>query len=72
MVLLLQLITAITLPNDMEFNELHSYCKERGYTIYPGKNAGLNMFRIANIGDIESSDLQGFLDVLESFIKLKK
>lgn len=66
------IIAAITLPNDMEFNELHSYCKERGYTIYPGKIAGLNMFRIANIGDIESSDLQGFLDVLESFIKLKK
>lgn len=63
------IITAIALPDSLDFERLHAYCKDRGYTIYPGKIAGLNMFRIANIGDIESSDIDGFLKVLEKATK---
>lgn len=63
------IITAIVLPDSLDFTSLHTYCKDRGYTIYPGKIAGLNMFRIANIGDIESSDIEGFLKVLEGALE---
>lgn len=63
------IITAIVLPDSLDFTSLHTYCKDRGYTIYPGKIAGLNMFRIANIGDIESSDIEGFLKVLEEALE---
>lgn len=62
------IITAIVLPDSLDFTKLHAYCKASGYTIYPGKIAGMNMFRIANIGDIESSDIEGFLKVLEGAI----
>lgn len=62
------IITAITLPDSLDFAKLHSYCKSNGYTIYPGKIAGLNMFRISNIGNIESSDIKGFLSVLDRAI----
>lgn len=66
------IITAISLPKGVEFERLHLYCKQRGYTIYPGKIAGLEMFRIANIGDIESSDIESFLAVLEEFLVINK
>ncbi|WP_455940067.1 pyridoxal-phosphate-dependent aminotransferase family protein [Helicobacter fennelliae] len=63
------IITAITLPNNMSFESLHTHCKNHGYTIYPGKIDGLNMFRIANIGAITQNEIRGFLEVLRNFEK---
>ncbi|MCI7484404.1 MAG: aminotransferase class V-fold PLP-dependent enzyme [Helicobacter sp.] len=62
------IITAIALPDSIDFHCLHAHCKKYGYTIYPGKIAGLHMFRIANIGAITPNDIAGFLRVLKDFI----
>ncbi|MCE3036721.1 aminotransferase class V-fold PLP-dependent enzyme [Helicobacter sp. faydin-H20] len=61
------IITSIDIPKNMNFEELHQFCKNRGFTIYPGKIAGKEMFRIANIGEIDSYDMQLFLQVLQEF-----
>ncbi len=61
------IISAVMLKDGMDFEALHHYCRHRGFTIYPGKIAGLNMFRIANIGAIDSLDIKLFLEVLREF-----
>ena len=63
------IITAIALPTHISFEALHTHCKAYGYTIYPGKIAGVNMFRIANIGAITQNEIAGFLEVLKRFNK---
>lgn len=62
------IITAISLPKNINFDHLHDYCKQQGYTIYPGKIAGLSMFRISNIGLIESGDIKNFLEILRAYL----
>ncbi len=62
------IITAISLPSNIDFEDLHTYCKNRGFTIYPGKIAGLSMFRISNIGAIDKSDITSFLEVLSAYL----
>ena len=66
------IITSIKMPNTIIFDEMHDFCKSKGYTIYPGKISNLSMFRVANIGDIDEVDIAGFLEVLEIFLKGKK
>ena len=61
------IISAVMLKDGMDFDKLHDYCKDRGFTIYPGKIAGLDMFRIANIGAIDSWDMRLFLEILKEF-----
>lgn len=65
------IITSINIPESIEFESLHHFCKERGFTIYPGKIAGKEMFRIANIGEIDYLDIQLFLQVLKDFLNQK-
>ncbi|PAF41425.1 aminotransferase class V-fold PLP-dependent enzyme [Helicobacter sp. 11S02596-1] len=61
------IITSVELAG-MDFKTLHDFCKDYGFVIYPGKVAGKEMFRIANIGDITHKDIELFLFVLEKFI----
>jgi 2-aminoethylphosphonate-pyruvate transaminase len=65
-----KLITAIYEPEheNFSFNEMHDYLYERGFTIYPGKVSGMNTFRIANVGDIDYTDIQNFLAELEKYL----
>lgn len=63
------IITSIVMPNGIEFEAMHDYCKQRGFTIYPGKIAGKDMFRISNIGEIDHYDVSLFLSVLKEFIE---
>ncbi|NOQ22966.1 MAG: 2-aminoethylphosphonate--pyruvate transaminase [Candidatus Aegiribacteria sp.] len=64
------LLTAILDPQDKNyhFNEMHDYLYHRGYTIYPGKGAKESTFRIANIGEIYSTDIKDFLNNLKSYL----
>ncbi|MBB6445384.1 2-aminoethylphosphonate aminotransferase [Bacillus benzoevorans] len=65
-----KIITAIIEPQirGYHFTEMHDYFFERGFTIYPGKFAGLNTFRIANIGAITKHDMENFIVLLEEYI----
>ena len=57
-----KLLTAIVEPNspNYDFMEMHDYFYENDITIYPGKGAKQNTFRIANIGEIDYRDMEIF------------
>ena len=61
------IITSVVLPECMHFEELHYFCKERGFVIYPGKVSDYKMFRLSNIGAIDRVDIIAFLGVLEEY-----
>jgi 2-aminoethylphosphonate-pyruvate transaminase len=69
-----RLITAIQEPDidGYNFQDMHDYFYGKGFTIYPGKLDGYNSFRIANIGDITSKDMEVFLELLEVYLNSKK
>ncbi|MBI2646432.1 MAG: 2-aminoethylphosphonate--pyruvate transaminase [Deltaproteobacteria bacterium] len=69
-----KLLTAILNPKDPKynFNDMHDYLYERGFTIYPGKGTKEGTFRLANIGALCRKDIEEFLQHLkEYFIKFK-
>ena len=69
-----KILTSIIEPKDKNygFTEMHDYLYERGFTIYPGKGAKENTFRIANMGEINKEDIKEFLNCLKEFVELKK
>ncbi len=60
-----RLVVTVKAPEDdrFDFNLLHDYCYERGFTIYPGKMFGLATFRLCNLGWITSKDIDDFFVV---------
>lgn len=67
-----RLVVAIKSPADprFDFNLLHDYCYERGFTIYPGKLFGVASFRLCNLGVITAQDIKDFFVVArEAFEK---
>jgi 2-aminoethylphosphonate-pyruvate transaminase len=66
-----KLITAIIEPSSphYSFDALHDLARTKGFTIYPGKLANANTFRIANIGDIRPEEMTAFTVVLEEYIR---
>ena len=63
-----KIITAIELPNEINFEDLHDFLFLNNITIYPGKIREQNTFRIANIGDINHNDIKVFLQYLEKYL----
>lgn len=65
------LITAILEPESPKysFESLHDFAKAHEFTIYPGKLGNINTFRIANIGDIQLSEMKSFCIKLEEYMK---
>jgi 2-aminoethylphosphonate-pyruvate transaminase len=65
-----RLMTSIIEPDcaDYDFQRMHDYFYVNGFMIYPGKVDGRKTFRIANIGDITSRDIESFLDLLERYL----
>ena len=63
------LLTSIVEPKikGYSFEELHDYLYNRGFTIYPGKIASENTFRIANIGQIYPENMTKFIEILEEY-----
>jgi len=66
-----KIITSIFIPLGVDFDEMHDYFHERGFTIYPGKVSEFNTFRVANIGEIDSSDIKQFLKLFKIFLSDK-
>jgi len=66
-----RLITAIIEPNNVNysFDNLHNLARRNAFTIYPGKLAGANTFRIANIGDIQPVEMARFINLLDHYIR---
>ena len=64
------LLTTIFEPTDAnyDFEELHDRLYERGYTIYPGKIASKDTFRLAVLGAIDQTDIMNFLGDLETVL----
>ena len=62
-----KILTSILEPKNPEydFNKLHDLLYEKGFTIYPGKIGSMNTFRIANLGAINKSDIQDFINALK-------
>ena len=60
-----RLVVTVKAPEDdrFDFNMLHDYCYERGFTIYPGKMFGLATFRLCNLGWITHKDIEDFFVV---------
>lgn len=52
-----------------DFDSLHDYCYERGYTIYPGKVGEVGTFRLCTLGAIYPSDMKAFGNVLKNYHK---
>jgi surface protein len=54
-------------PNDKnwDFEKIHDYCYERGFTIYPGKIASTNTFRLCSLGAIDVNDIEDFFVVFK-------
>ncbi len=63
-----KIITSIFIPKGVDFDDMHDYFYKKGFTIYPGKVAEFNTFRIANIGDIDHQDIESFLILLEKYL----
>lgn len=65
-----KIITSIIEPKSdkYDFNEMHDYFFEKGFTIYPGKVNNYDTFRISNIGQIDYTDIEDFLKVLEAYL----
>jgi 2-aminoethylphosphonate-pyruvate transaminase len=64
-----KIITSIYIPEGVNFNTMHDYFFEKGFTIYPGKVADFNTFRIANIGDIDYKDMKEFIKLFKGYLK---
>lgn len=64
-----KLLTSILEPKTegYSFKELHDYLYSRGFTIYPGKIASEDTFRIANIGQIYPETMTKFIELLEEY-----
>ena len=62
-----ELVAAAIYPDDpaWDFEKVHDYCYERGFTIYPGKVDGLGMFRLCALGAIDAPDVEDFFKVFE-------
>lgn len=60
------LVVSVKYPDDpnWDFEKVHDYCYERGYTIYPGKISKVNTFRICTYGAIHPKDIQDFFVIL--------
>ena len=66
------LVAAALYPDDdrWDFEKVHDYCYERGFTIYPGKVEKLGMFRLCALGAIDQEDIEAFWVVFREALKV--
>lgn len=65
-----KIMTSIIEPKSekYDFDEMHDFFFEKGFTIYPGKVNDYDTFRISNIGQIDHTDIRNFLVVLKEYL----
>lgn len=66
------LVVSVLYPNDPNWNfeKIHNYCYEHGFTIYPGKISTTNTFRLCSLGYIDEKDIEDFFKVLVEALKV--
>ncbi len=66
-----KLVVGLMYPNDpnFDFSKIHDYLFENGVTIYPGKIADLETFRVCNLGALKAEDIRDAFKVLEDALK---
>ena len=50
-----------------DFNRMHDWLYDRGFTLYPGKLSGARTFRVSVLGAIKADDIRRFLALLREF-----
>jgi 2-aminoethylphosphonate aminotransferase len=65
-----KILLAITEPKNSgyDFDKMHDYLYERGFTIYPGKGAKTATFRLSILGDLYADDIKAFLKELKIYM----
>lgn len=64
------ILTAIKMPEKMDYWEVHDKLKERGITIYSDKNVlAQSKFRVATLGHITNEDIDWFLQNLKEVME---
>ena len=65
------LVAAVEYPDDpnWDFERIHDYCYERGFTIYPGKMQNKGTFRLCALGAIDEDDIRDFWKVFEEALR---
>ncbi len=60
------LVVSVLYPDmpNWDFEKVHDYCYEHGFTIYPGKISTTNTFRLCALGTIDTPDIEAFFQVL--------
>jgi len=65
-------LTALRLPEGVDYSDLHAQLKSQGFVIYAGQgNLQNKIFRIANMGDLKTEDIQTCLRVLKESCSAK-
>ncbi len=61
------LVSSAIYPDDpnWDFEKVHDYCYERGFTIYPGKISATDTFRLCALGAIDEADIKDFFIVFK-------
>jgi len=65
------LVGSAIYPDDVnwDFDKVHDYCYERGFTIYPGKISTTNTFRLCALGAIDEDDITAFFKVFKEALE---
>lgn len=66
------LVVSAIYPDDSNWNfeKMHDYCYERGFTIYPGKVSGTNTFRLCALGAIDEQDIVDFFEIFREALEV--
>ena len=51
-----------------DFDAMHDYLYQKGFTIYPGKGAKEATFRLSVLGDLYKNDIENFLSELKGYL----
>lgn len=65
------LVVSVIYPKDANWNfeQIHDYCYQKGFTIYPGKISTTNTFRLCALGAIDEQDIKDFFVVLKEALE---
>ena len=68
------LVVSVKYPDDPNWNfeKVHDYCYEHGFTIYPGKISTTNTFRLCALGAIDRPDIEAFFKVFREALEVNK
>lgn len=68
------LVVSVKYPDDAnwDFEKIHDYCYERGFTIYPGKVSTTDTFRLCALGAIDEEDIVEFFKVFREALEANK